>query len=110
VTPTPPLDQLATQWREEAARYAGDGVPASAALLRRVAGELETRLREWATEPLTLQAAAAELGLSYSTLHRWVATGRLPNAGTRYRPRVRRCDLRRGPPGPDLAGHVLRAG
>ena len=104
------LEHLAARWREEAARYDRDGVPASAALLRRVAEELETSAREWATEPLTLQAAAAELGVSYSTVHRWVARGRLPNAGTRYRPRVRRCDLRRGPPGPDLAGHVLRAG
>jgi excisionase family DNA binding protein len=95
MTPTPPLDQLATQWREEAARYAGDGVPASAALLRRVAGEIEAAERAWTTEPLTLQQAAEELGVSYSTMHRWVRAGRIPNAGRKGAPRVRRCDLRR---------------
>jgi excisionase family DNA binding protein len=103
-----PLEALAAAWREQAARYEADGQP-GAALLRRVAGELEAAVRALAIEALTLREAAAELGLSYSTVQRKVATGELPNAGTTHRPRVRRCDLRRRGPtgGPDLVAEVL---
>jgi hypothetical protein len=100
------LEALAVAWREQAARYEADGQP-GAALLRRVAGELEATVRAQRVETLTLQQAAEETGLSYDTVQRRVATGRLPNVGRRGAPRVRRCDLPGTPAGPDLAGAVL---
>ena len=109
VSRTAALEALAGRWRDEARRYGTDGLPASAAVLERVAGELEAAARDWLTEPLTVKDAAGELGVSESSVYRWLAQGRLPNAGTKYRPRIRRCDLKVGRTGPDLAGQVLRA-
>ena len=103
------LEQLAADWRTQAAGYDRDGLGAAATMLRRVAGELEAALRAQAAEELSLAEAAAEAGVAYSTMQRKVAAGVVRNVGTKHRPRVRRADLRRGPGGgPDLAGAVLR--
>ncbi len=103
------LEALAAMWREQAATYTADGWTAPAAMLRRVASELDAARRLDATEALTLHEAAAELGVSYSTVQRHVATGSLRNAGTKHRPRVRRCDLQGDGTGPELARTVLRS-
>ena len=57
------------------------------------AKDLEERLREWELESLSLDDGARESGFSYSTLQHRVASGEIPNAGSKGRPRVRRCDL-----------------
>lgn len=109
---------LPVKWRAEADAYKRDGVPGHAALLRRVAEELEAAWREHELEALTLEQAAEESGYSYSALQKKIASGELPNAGSKHRPRVRRRDLpKKGARGglqlvtgePDLAGERLRS-
>ncbi len=103
------LRELADRWQEEAERYEADGVSGHAALLRRVADELETWWRERELEELTLEQASELGGYSYSALEKGVRTGTIPNAGESGRPRIRRRDVPRKPgrnrePGePDLA-------
>ncbi len=101
------LTSLAQHWRTQAAQYEADGVTAGAQLLRRVATELETTAGGWWVEALTLQQAAEETGRSYDSLQRAVRDGTLPDAGRKYRPRIRRCDLYRPrPDGPDTLALV----
>ena len=87
------LRSVATTWRCQAERYERDGIRGHAALLRRVADDLEDALSEWWTAELTLEEGAAEIGSAYDTLQRKVRLGKLPNVGRKGRPRVRRCDL-----------------
>ncbi|HEX9282365.1 MAG TPA: hypothetical protein VEK77_13080 [Gemmatimonadales bacterium] len=92
---------LVARWRAQAAAYEQDGQP-GAALLRRVAEELERAQREHALAELTMAQAAAESGYSASQLRK-----RFPGRRT-----VRRLDLpRKGGgqgEGPDLARAILR--
>ncbi len=60
-----------------------------------VASELEAVLREHELEALTLEQAVAESGLSYSALEKALRQHRLPNAGTKGAPRIRRRDMPR---------------
>ena len=93
---------LIERWREEASllrRYAAND---QADVLERLATELEVAAREWELEALTLEQARKESGFGYSTLQRLVSSGRVPNAGDRHRPRIRRKDLPRKP------GHRVR--
>ena len=106
------LRSLSGRWRDEADRFERDAVPGHAAVLRRVAGELDDVLRAWWTEPLRLQEAAEEAGLEYRAIQKRVERGRVPNVGKKGAPRVRRCDLYEGGPRletgePDLAEEVL---
>ncbi len=104
-----PIRALVDRWREEAERYERDAVPGHAAVLRRVAAELEGWWRERELEELTLEQASELGGYSYSALEKGVRTGTIPNAGESGRPRIRRRDVPRKPgrnrePGePDLA-------
>jgi hypothetical protein len=107
---------LTTEWRAHAAALRRYGAESEACALEVCAAELEERLREWQTEPLTLETAADESGYSYSSLQQKVAAGEIRNAGDKGRPRLRRCDLPRKVPRekrslatgePDLAGEVL---
>lgn len=107
---------LATEWRTRAIALRRYAAEPQAVALEACAEELEERLREWQSEPLTLEAAADESGYSYSALQQKVAAGEIPNVGDKGRPRVRRADLplkvpRRvsGPESgePDLAGEIL---
>ncbi len=89
------LVKLANRWREHAVvldRW-GRGHEAKAAI--RCAEELEAAIQEWQLEVLTLDQAEVESGFSYSALQGMVAKGKVPNAGTKNRPRVHRCDLPR---------------
>lgn len=108
------IHTLANEWRDDADRYERDDarVPAHR-LLRRLAEDLEERLRELELEELTLQQAASETGYSYSALDKMERRGDLPSesrGGTRY---VRRSDLPRKPAGkresegPDVAAARL---
>ncbi len=95
-----PVSALVTRWREQASAYEQDVMP-GAAVLRRVADELEEAVRRWALEELTPTEAAKERGCHPSTIRR-----EFPG-----QKRIRRAEaLRRGAGGPDLAGAILRAG
>lgn len=87
---------LAQKWREEAAVYERDGQP-GAAMLRRVANELEEHEENWDNEVLTLDEAAAESGYHKDSLSRMMSEGKVPNAGKPGAPRIRRRDLPRKP-------------
>lgn len=93
------LAELVARWRAEADAYEQDGQP-GAALLRRVAAELDAALRREALEELTIAQAAAESGYSASQLRR-----RFPGQRTVQRARLPR---KGGQGGPDLAAAVLR--
>ncbi len=110
---------LVAQWREEAAVLHRRGANAQAVVLEQCSEELEAALREHDLEALTLNEASQESGYSYSTLQKKVASGELPNVGSKNCPRVRRGDLprkagqlpRRPSDGePDLAGTILAGG
>jgi hypothetical protein len=106
------LAPVIAQLHVEADQYERDGALVDGArLLRRIAQRLEEVQREWVLQELTLREAAEESGQSYHTVQKAVSSGRLPNAGTKGHPRVRRCDLLNNVKirvdGPDLAGQVL---
>lgn len=100
---------LLARWRETAKNLRGWGAVAQAETLERCATELETDLREWEAEALTLEQAAHESGYSYSTVQHMVRRGELENIGNKHRPRVRRGHLPRKArrESPDLAGAVI---
>jgi hypothetical protein len=87
------LFDLVTEYREDALRLRPLGAPGAAAALEEAAERLEARLADWLDAPLTPQQAAAETGLKRETVAKRIASGELPNAGRKYRPRVRRRDL-----------------
>ena len=58
-----------------------------------LADELEQVWSQWQLEALSLNAAAAESGYSYSHLQALVQEGQLENVGRKGSPLVRRCDL-----------------
>lgn len=96
---------LVARWRVEADAYERDGVPGHAALLRRVATELEGWWRSYESEELTVAQAAAESGYSRDRLRELVRARRLPDArppGSRGEIRLRRADLPRKPQRPVL--------
>lgn len=62
-----------------------------------VARELDEALRVHGDTPLTLAEAARESGYSEDHLRHLVADGKIPNAGQKGRPRIRRRDLPRKP-------------
>ena len=110
-----PVTQFVAQLREQADQYAEVGASVDGAkLCRSLAAELEAAWREYELEELTLTTAATALGWEYGRVQKALAAGRLPNVGTKHRPRVRRCDLHgaaslHDSDGPDLAGEVLRS-
>jgi hypothetical protein len=69
------------------------GALPSAASFEVAADELEAALRDEREQPLTLGQAAAESGYSEDHLGRELRLGRVPNAGKRHAPRIRRADL-----------------
>ena len=104
-----PLLGLVERWRGEADAYARDGVPGHAALLRRVADELEAAWRTWWTEGLSIAQAVIESGYSEDRLRELVREGKLPDArpvGSRGEMRIRRCDLPRRPSAAPAASAV----
>jgi len=112
------LVELANRWREQAAELETWGANEAKAV-RRCAEQLEVAIREWQLEALTLKEAELESGYSYSALQGMVANGIVPNAGTRHKPLLYRCDTpkkagRRSAAlmgvATDLADEVLAAG
>ena len=112
-----PLLQLARRWREDAGRFRVLGDEGRAKHCETYAHELESCVRDWLAEPLTLEAAVIESGFTYSALQKQMNRGALVNVGKPGSPRIRRCDLpaKGGSPvvrdvdgDPDLAGEVMR--
>ena len=108
---------LADQWRREAASYERDGQP-GAAILRRVADELDAWIEKHDGELLDLTTASGVSGYSTDQLRRFLDAHRLTDYGRPGSPKVRRGDLpKRLPPAPkkprtpeglpDLASEVL---
>ncbi len=91
-----PLRALPFRWREQADRFERDAVPGHAAVLRRVAAELDGVLAEWWVEPLSVEAAADEANVTYEAMSKRIRRGSLPNVGRQGAPLVRRCDLHGG--------------
>ncbi len=107
-------NSLAERWRLEAKMARQIGADPQATTLEKCAAELESQEREEGLRLVTLHEAVTLTGYSYSALEKGVRAGRLPNAGTKHRPRLRMVDLPRKPgvtmraePGPDLAERVL---
>lgn len=87
-------ENLPHLWRERAEQLREWGGSAAVARLwERAATELEQALRAAGGEVLTLTEAAAVCGLSRGHLSDMIRAGRLPNAGRKFAPRVRRADL-----------------
>ncbi|WP_425154969.1 helix-turn-helix domain-containing protein [Candidatus Palauibacter sp.] len=87
------LTDLAAAWRDEAELFAKRGQGEMAEMARSFAADLEYWIRVWELEELTIGEVAEELGLSYSTIQKRLASGDIPNRGRKSRPRVRRSDI-----------------
>ena len=84
---------LIAQWRSEAETLERCGHESTSKLIRRLALEAEEALRDDSEETLTLAEAALESSYSTEHLRKMVASGAIPNAGEKGRPRIRRFDL-----------------
>ena len=101
------LHSLAECWLSTAETLESALDERGAALYRHLAAELQEALREAADEVLTLSEASSESGYSASRLRHMLASGDLPQAGVKGKPRVRRGDLpskpqRHGQPTTDI--------
>jgi hypothetical protein len=104
------LNALATAWRDRAGQLrAWAGAEGAARAWQAAAVELETAIREAAGETLTLSDAARESGYAPRTLRQMVAEGKLPNAGRRNAPRIKRADLPRRPSKATATGYDAAA-
>lgn len=84
---------LPTVWRQRAAYLEQFGDPTSARLWKLAAVELEHALKAFGDEPLTLVDAAQLSGYTADHLGWLVKTKKIPNAGRKHAPRIRRTDL-----------------
>lgn len=90
------VSELPRAWRERAEQVRRFAVDDRAAQLWEAAAEeLERALQEAAGEVLNLQQAAAESGYTADYLGRLVREGKIPNAGRKHAPKIRRQDLPR---------------
>jgi hypothetical protein len=85
------------RWRQQAALFRQHGHEATARAYELCSGELEAALQAAQNQLLDLQEAAVESGYSSDHLGRLVREGRIPNAGRRNAPKIRRADLPRRP-------------
>lgn len=92
--------ELPEHWRTRAGELRAHAAEGAALAYEKAAGELEAALAAVAGEVLTLAEAALASGYSADHLRKELAAGRLPNAGKKHAPAIRRADL------PRKAGHV----
>jgi excisionase family DNA binding protein len=92
------VEEYAQELRSQAEMYQRDWLFSHATLLHRVADDIVARAEAYELEELTIAQAAEESGYSPDYLSRAVAEGRIPNASTGKRRRIRRCDLPRKAP------------
>jgi len=93
------VSRLSAHWQGHASILRRWGATAQAAAVELCASELEDEARAFSLESLSLGQAEEESGFTYSTLEKMVRSGRIPNAGSRGHPRIRRCDLPKKPGG-----------
>lgn len=93
-------EELAMAWTARAAEFRRFGSGQLADTTQALAAELLAKAAEYCDEPLDLATAARESGYTCSHLSRLIRRGRVPNAGRRGRPQIRRRDL---PAKPGLA-------
>ena len=91
------MTELITAWRERSVDHDRHGNVGAARTYELVADELEASLRGKDEEIVTLAVAAQESGFSEDHLGRLVREGRIPNAGRKGSPRVRRGDVPKKP-------------
>jgi len=84
---------LPQAWRARAEELRRYGAEPQAVTLEATAAELEASIRAMDGEELTLQEAALESGYSERRLRELLASGEVPQAGRKGRPRIRRADL-----------------
>lgn len=92
------LLSLAEEWRARAATVrqwtADEG---SARAFETAAEELEDAVRDAQDQELTLSEAARESGYSKRRLRELITSGKVPQAGRKGAPRIKRADLPRKP-------------
>ena len=88
------IHDLVARWLGEAESVERCGHEPTGQLIRRLAAEVEGALKDDRDETLTIAQAALESGYSSEHLRKLVASGTIPNAGAKGRPRIRRRDLR----------------
>jgi hypothetical protein len=88
-----PITALVTKYREHAATLRTYGAELQAALLERVAGDIERAKANEQNEALTVEEAAAESHYSRDHIARLVRLGAIENVGRKGAPRIRRGDL-----------------
>lgn len=93
--PPSSLGALVTMWREQVRVLRNYGAGEQASAIERCIEDSVAALRQAATETLSPAEAAAESGLTADSITRLMRKGKIPNLGTRRRPRARRCDLPR---------------
>jgi hypothetical protein len=90
-------ESLPHTWRQRALLLREWAASEESALLwERAATELEQALNTAGSETLTLTEAARLSGLTAGYLGDMIRAGKLPNAGRKHAPRVRRVDLPTG--------------
>src|SRR5688572_27208713 len=94
-----PPTEILDRWRADEERFRNYGQQAAADLLGRCRSELAAWWRERELDLLTLGEAAEYSGYSRGTLGNKIHKGEIRNAGSKHRPRVRRCDLPTRAPG-----------
>ena len=87
------MHDLLTRWRDEAETVERCGHESTGKLIRRLTIEVEEALRDDQDETLTLAEAALESQYSVEHLRKLLSKDRIPNAGEKGRPRIRRGDL-----------------
>lgn len=84
---------LAAYWRQRALVFHDHEQPSIAIAYERCAEELSDALTILDEETLTLSEAAERSGYSADHLSRLIRHGKLPNAGRKGAPRIRRADV-----------------
>jgi hypothetical protein len=109
--PAVSLEALPECWRSLATSFEQFGGSTQAQALQCCANMLEQALHARDEALLTLEEAERVSGYSGDHLRRLVREGKIPNAGRRYAPRIRRrdvprkaCRLQSSPVGSNLAG------
>ena len=90
------MSKLPAQWRNRATEIEPYAPPVALAL-RTCADELEKHEQEGDGELISVAQAAIETGWSVDGIGGMIADGRVPNHGTKRRPKVRRGDIPRKP-------------
>lgn len=91
----PALAQLLSSWSTEAQHLKKRGQSNLALFLESLTEEVENAWIDYASAALNLQEAAAESGYSVDHLGRQLLACKIPNAGAKGQPRIRRADLPR---------------